>query len=74
MAVHKPDLPRSGEHSLPSGHVTISPCRSCGILIGFADRCGRSRLAAATCASRSASRRATRSVRVPPRSTTARPA
>lgn len=39
MAVHKPELPLSGEHSLPSGYVTISRCRSCGILIGFGDRC-----------------------------------
>jgi hypothetical protein len=39
MAVHKPDLPLSGEHSLPTGYSTISRCRRCGIVIGFGDRC-----------------------------------
>lgn len=39
MAVHRPDLPLSGEHSLPMGYSTISRCRRCGIVIGFGDRC-----------------------------------
>jgi len=39
MAVHRPELPLSGEHSLPDGYTTISRCRRCGIVIGFGDRC-----------------------------------
>jgi len=39
MAVHRPDLPLSGEHSLPKSYVTISRCRRCGIVVGFGDRC-----------------------------------
>lgn len=39
MAVHRPELPLSGEHSLPGGYATISRCRSCGIVIGFGERC-----------------------------------
>ena len=39
MAVHRPDLPLSGEHSLPKGYVTISRCRACGFVIGWGDRC-----------------------------------
>jgi hypothetical protein len=39
MAIHRPDLPLSGEHSLPDGYVKVSRCRSCGIVIGFGDRC-----------------------------------
>ena len=39
MALHKPELPLSGQHSLPDGYATISRCRRCGIVIGFGDRC-----------------------------------
>lgn len=39
MAVHKPDLPLSGEHSHPDGYGTIRRCRRCGIVVGFGDRC-----------------------------------
>ncbi|MEX2253842.1 MAG: hypothetical protein WEC34_00240 [Acidimicrobiia bacterium] len=39
MAVHKSELPLSGEHSFPGGYATISRCRRCGIVIGFGDRC-----------------------------------
>jgi hypothetical protein len=39
MALHKPGLPLSGEHSLPDGYTTISRCRRCGIVIGYGDRC-----------------------------------
>jgi hypothetical protein len=39
MAVHRPELPLSGQHSLPDGYSKISRCRSCGILVGFGDRC-----------------------------------
>jgi hypothetical protein len=40
MAVHRPELPLSGEHSLRGSYVTITRCRRCGIVIGFGDRCG----------------------------------
>jgi len=39
MAVHRPELPLSGEHSLPDGYVKVRRCRSCGFVIGFGDRC-----------------------------------
>jgi hypothetical protein len=39
MAVHRPELPLSGEHSLPVGYFTISRCRRCGIVVGYGDRC-----------------------------------
>ena len=39
MAVHRPELPLSGEHSLPEGYFTISRCRRCGIVVGYGDRC-----------------------------------
>jgi hypothetical protein len=39
MAVHRPELPLSGQHSMPDGYSKISRCRSCGILVGFGDRC-----------------------------------
>ena len=39
MALHKPELPLSGQHSLPDGYATITRCRRCGIVIGFGDRC-----------------------------------
>ncbi len=39
MAVHRHDLPLSGQHSLPDGYVKANRCRSCGFVIGFGDRC-----------------------------------
>jgi hypothetical protein len=39
MALHRPELPLSGEHSLIDGYVTITRCRRCGFVIGFGDRC-----------------------------------
>ena len=39
MAIHKIDLPLSGERSLPGGYFTISRCRRCGIIVGYGDRC-----------------------------------
>lgn len=39
MAVHRPELPLSREHSLPDGYLTISRCRRCGIVVGYGDRC-----------------------------------
>ena len=39
MALHRPELPLSGEHSLTNGYVTITRCRRCGFVIGFGDRC-----------------------------------
>jgi hypothetical protein len=39
MALHRPELPLSGEHSLAQGYATITRCRRCGFVIGFGDRC-----------------------------------
>lgn len=39
MTFHSPELPLSGERSLPDGYFTISRCRRCGIVIGYGDRC-----------------------------------
>jgi hypothetical protein len=39
MALHRPELPLSGEHSLADGYATIRRCRRCGFVIGFGDRC-----------------------------------
>jgi len=39
MAAHRPELPLSGEHSLPDGYVKVSRCRSCGIVIGYGEKC-----------------------------------
>ena len=40
MALHRPDLPLSGEHALRGGYMRITRCRRCGIVIGIGDRCG----------------------------------
>ena len=39
MSIHRPDLPLSGEHSLPGGHYRIRRCTRCGIVIGYGERC-----------------------------------
>jgi hypothetical protein len=39
MAIHKVDLPLSGERSLAEGYFTISRCRRCGIVVGYGDHC-----------------------------------
>jgi hypothetical protein len=39
MALHRPGLPLSGEHSLTESYATITRCRRCGFVIGFGDRC-----------------------------------
>ncbi len=39
MSIHRPDLPLSGEHSLPGGHYRIRRCQRCGIVIGYGERC-----------------------------------
>src|SRR5437870_3941607 len=39
MAIHKPDLPLGGTHSLPVGYYTVTRCRRCGIVVGYGDRC-----------------------------------
>jgi hypothetical protein len=39
MALHRPELPLSGEHGLATGYRTITRCRRCGFVIGFGDRC-----------------------------------
>jgi hypothetical protein len=39
MVVHRPELPLSGEHSLPAGYATISRCRRCGFVVGYGDQC-----------------------------------
>ncbi len=39
MAVRRPNLPLAGEHAVRGGHLNVTRCRRCGIVIGFGDRC-----------------------------------
>jgi hypothetical protein len=39
MSIHRPDLPLSGQHSLPDGYFRVNRCRRCGIVIGYGERC-----------------------------------
>jgi hypothetical protein len=39
MSIHRPELPLSGEHSLPDGYFRVNRCRRCGFVIGYGERC-----------------------------------
>lgn len=39
MAIHRSDLPLSGEHGIAGGYWRIRRCQRCGIVIGYGERC-----------------------------------
>lgn len=39
MSIHRPELPFSGEHSVPDGYFRVTRCVRCGFVIGYGERC-----------------------------------